>query len=191
MNPAIRFIRTTITGGILFLLPLIILYFIFEKAYSILEVISAPISAKISESILGFDGSALITILLLIFICFAAGLLFRAEKIKKVVQKLEERVLIFIPGYSLIKSITADSLGEEIENKLIPIRIEDGENWLLGFLIEEGKTHSTVFLPDAPRYDAGEIRIMPSTSVVKLDISANKYTKVIKSYGVGAINWVE
>jgi uncharacterized membrane protein len=191
MNPTLRFIRTTVIGGILFLLPLVVLFIIFEKAHSILSVISDPISKKISDSILGFDGSALISILLLILICFLGGLIFRSKKVKKILQKLEDKVLIYIPGYSLMKSVTADTLGEEVANKLIPVRVADGEDWLLGFLIEEGKKHSTVFLPDAPRYDAGEIRILPTSSVVKLDIPANKFTKMIRSYGVGALDFVE
>ena len=191
MNPTLRFIRTTVIGGILFLLPLVVLFIIFEKAHSILSVISDPISRKISDSILGFDGSALISILLLILICFLGGLIFRSKKVKKVLQKLEDKVLIYIPGYSLMKSVTADTLGEDVANKLIPARVADGEDWLLGFLIEEGKNHSTVFLPDAPRYDAGEIRILPTSSVVKLDIPANKFTKMIRSYGVGALEFIE
>ncbi len=191
MNPALRFIRTTIIGGILFLLPVVVLYIIFEKAHSILSVIAEPISRKISDSILGFDGSGLITILLLILICFIGGLVFRSKRVKKSLQKLEDKFLIFIPGYSLMKSVTADTLGEDVENKLIPVRVADGEDWLLGFLIEEGKNHSTVFLPDAPRYDAGEIRILPTASVIKLEISANKFTKMIRSYGVGAVNYIE
>jgi uncharacterized membrane protein len=191
MNSIIRFIRTTITGGVLFLLPIVVLFFIFDKAYSILSRISEPIAAKIPDVILGFDGSALITVLLLILICFTAGLVFRSKRIRKALGKLEDNVLTYIPGYSLLKSITADSLGQEVEYKLLPVRVGDGDSWLLGFLIEEGKTHSTVFLPDAPRCDAGEIRILPSSSVIKLDISTSKFTKIIKSYGLGAVNWVD
>jgi len=191
MNPTFRFIRTTIIGGILFLLPVVVLFIIFEKAHSILSVIADPISRKISDSILGFDGSALISILLLILICFMGGLIFQSKKVKKVLQKLEDKVLIFIPGYSLMKSITADTLGEDVANKLIPVRVADGEDWLLGFLIEEGKNHSTVFLPDAPRYDAGEIRILPTSSVFKLEISTDKFTKMIRSYGVGVVDFIE
>jgi len=191
MNPTFRFIRTTIIGGILFLLPVVVLFIIFEKAHSILSVIADPISRKISDSILGFDGSALISILLLILICFMGGLIFQSKKVKKVLQKLEDKVLIFIPGYSLMKSVTADTLGEDVANKLIPVRVADGEDWLLGFLIEEGKNHSTVFLPDAPRYDAGEIRILPTSSVFKLEISTDKFTKMIRSYGVGVVEFIE
>ncbi len=191
MNTVLRFIRTTIIGGILFLLPLVVLYIIFEKANSILSVIAEPISKKISDSFLGFDSSGLITILLLILICFIGGLVFRSKRVKKGLQKLEDKVLVFIPGYSLIKSVTADTLGEDVEHKLIPVRVADGEDWLLGFLVEEGESHCTVFLPDAPRYDAGEIRILPASSVIKLEVSTNKFTKMIRSYGVGVVEFIE
>jgi len=191
MNPALRFIRTTVIGGILFLLPLVVLFILIEKAHSILSVIADPVSRKISDSIPGFDGSRLISILLLILICFMGGLVFRSGRVKKFLQKLEDKVLIFIPGYSLIKSVTADALGEDLAKKLIPVRVADGEDWLLGFLIEEGKSHSTVFLPDAPRYDAGEIRILPTSSVIKLEIPVNKFTRMIRSYGVGVVEFIE
>jgi len=79
MNPTLRFIRTTVVGGILFLLPVVVLVIIFEKANSILSVITEPISRRIPDSILGFDGSTMITIFLLILICFIGGLVFRSK----------------------------------------------------------------------------------------------------------------
>jgi uncharacterized membrane protein len=191
MKSILRFIRTTVTGGILFLFPVVVLVLIFEKALSIVQLLSEPFTGLLPEFLLGFDGSKLISLFLLLLISFGAGLIFRSKKVKKHLGRLEDKVLIYIPGYSLIKSITADTLGEESEHKLTPVRVSDGEFWLLGFLVEEGAKYSTVFLPDAPKYDAGEIRILPSDLVVKIDINANKFSKVIRSYGVGAVKWVD
>ena len=57
--------------------------------------------------------------------------------------------------------------------------------------MEEGETLSTVFIPDAPKYDAGEIKIVPNQLVRKLDVNSSKFSKSIKAYGRGAINWAK
>lgn len=190
MKSLILFIRTTLTGGVLFLLPFVLLLMLFNKVFSILFKISDPISKKLPNIILGMDGSILITILLLIFICFLSGLLFRSEFIKKNVDKLEESVLNYIPGYSLLKSIMADAIGEEIDHNMKPILIKDDESWNFAFLVEEGEKFSTVFIPDAPRHDAGEVKIVPNKLLKKLDVSANVFARSIKSYGKGALKWI-
>lgn len=184
------FVRSTLTGGILFLLPAVLIYILIDKGFTVLMQLSEPISKRMPELILGLDGSKIVTLLLLLLICFAAGLLFRSPKVKKSIAKLEDKVLIYIPGYILIKSITADAIGEQVNEKLTPAVIQDGDTWNLGFLVEEGRGLSTVFLPDAPKHDAGEVKIVPSHCVQKLDITANKFTKSINMYGKGVIHFM-
>ena len=191
MKSILGFIRTTITGGILFLLPIILLIVIFTKAYNILHKLSAPISGKLPELIFGFDGSNLIALLLLIFICFVSGLLFRSKYVKNWIKKLEDNLLINVPGYALIKTITAGAMGKGTESDMTPILIHEDDSWGLAFLIEKGEKLSTVFIPDAPRHDAGEIKIIPTSRIKKLDISTSKFILSIKSFGKGAIHWTE
>lgn len=82
MKSFLSFIRTTITGGILFLLPVVLLIMIFAKALEILHKISAPLSEKLPVIIFGLDGSNLVAIALLILICFLSDLLFRSNLVK-------------------------------------------------------------------------------------------------------------
>ena len=152
--------------------------------------LSEPISKLMPEVIFGLDGSKLVTLMILLLTCFIAGLLFRSKKVQKWIAKLEENVLVFIPGYILIKSITADAIGQQLDDKLTPVLVQDGDCWNLGFLVEEGGEVSTVFLPDAPKHDAGEVRIVPTGFIQKLDIPANKFTKCINTYGKGVINYM-
>ncbi len=190
MKHIMFFVRSTLTGGILFLLPAVLLYILIGKGFSILMELSEPISKLMPEVIFGLDGSKIVTLVLLLLACFIAGLLFRSKKVQKWIAKLEENVLIFIPGYILIKSITADAIGQQLDEKLIPILVRDGDCWNLGFLVEEGREVSTVFLPDAPKHDAGEVKIVPSGVIRKLDIPNNKFTKCINTYGKGIINYL-
>ena len=191
MKSIFDFIKTTITGGVLFLLPVVLLIIILSKAYIILHKISAPISKKMPELIFGLDGSSIVVILLLILICFVSGLLFRSIYLKKWIDKIENNVLVNLPGYALIKTITAGAMGKGTESDMTPILIHEDDSWGLAFLIEKGEKLSTVFIPDAPRHDAGEIKIIPTSRIKKLDISTSKFILSIKSFGKGAIHWTE
>lgn len=191
MKSILSFIKATITGGILFLLPVILLIMIFSKAYDLLHKVSAPISEKLPEFIFGFDFSNLIAIFLLVFICFISGLLFRSKLVQKWIKKLEDTVLINVPGYALIKSITAGAIGESSDDDMVPILIHEDDSMSPAFLVEKGEKFSTVFIPDAPRTDAGEVKIIPNNRIEKLDISANKLTKILKAFGKGTSQWVK
>lgn len=191
MKSVLVFVRTTLTGGILFLLPVILLGMIFSKVNDVLVKLSAPIADKLSEIIFGFNGSRLIAIVLLILLCFLGGVLFRLRIVKRWVRLLEENILVYLPGYSLIKSITAGAIGEEVDINMLPIMVKDDENWNFGFLVEEGKSYSTVFLPEAPKHDSGEIKIVPNSFVKRLDMKTNKFAKSINNFGKGVVHLME
>ena len=191
MQSLFKFLRATIAGGILFLLPLVILIILLIKAYHIVTKISEPLARQLPEIGFGLDGSALLAILILILVSFLSGLIFLSPRAKQLMTKLEDGLLIYIPGYFLMKSVAADVMGEKIDNKMTPVLVQDGENWNIGFLIESFEQHCTVFLPDAPRHDAGEVKIVPLTTIKKIDIPINKVTQSLKSYGKGALHWNE
>jgi len=113
------FIKTTITGGILFLLSVI---------------------------------------LLLVLICFVSGLLFRSKYVKNWIKKLEDQVLINLPGYALIKSITARVMGETLDEDMCPILIPGDGSYSLAFLVEKGEKFCTAFIPETPKHDSGEMK---------------------------------
>jgi uncharacterized membrane protein len=191
MKSILSFVRTTIAGGILFLLPVVLILIVLGKAYVILHGISAPLSRYLSKQFLGFDGHILISLVLLVLACFLSGLLFRTKTVKRWIIALEDKVLVFLPGYSMMKSVTSDTIGNKEDAILKPALIKDGDEWGLGFLVEEGKVMSTVFRPDAPRHDAGEIKLVPRESVKKLDIPLNVFSKSIKNFGKGAQTWID
>lgn len=185
MKSILFFLRSTLTGGVLFLLPAVLLYILIGKGYSILLKLSEPLAGYLPAGIFGLDGSKILTVLILLLICFVAGLLFHSKIAKKGITRLEEKVLVFVPGYILLKSITADAIGVQVDNRMTPVLVQDGEAWNLAFLVEEGKELSTVFVPDAPRHDAGEVKLVPTQYIRKLQISNSQFTKSINTFGKG------
>jgi uncharacterized membrane protein len=191
MKSTSQFLRTTLTGGILFLLPVVLLTMIFSKAHEATMKIIKPLDEVLPETILGFHGSRLVAILLLILVCFVSGIMFSLPRVKKWVSKLEDDVLSYMPGYTLLKSIAADAVGGEVENTMKPVLVKDEDAWNIGFLVEEGEGLCTVFFPEAPKHDSGEVKIVPATSVKKIDVPANKLSLSLKNYGKGALPWVK
>jgi uncharacterized membrane protein len=190
MKSFLQFLRATVSGGILFLLPLVLLIIMFGKAHEYLVKLSGPLASRLSNEFLGFDGSRILAVVLLVLVCFLAGLLIRSTRLKKQMGKLEDNLLIYIPGYILLKSIAADTLGETDGKGLKPIVVKDGECWKIGFLVEEKNGLSTVFIADAPRHDSGEVLIFPSEMVKPISLPSNKLVMSLKNYGKGAIDWI-
>jgi uncharacterized membrane protein len=190
MKPVLRFLRATLSGGILFLLPLVLLIILFGKAHQIMVKLSDPLANLLPDRIFGFDGSRILALILLVLLCFIAGLLIKSKRLKNGMNKLEANLLIYLPGYILIKSIAADTVGEKEDNGLKPIMVKDGDCWKIGFLVEEKNGWSTVFIADAPRHDAGEVLIFPSEMVKHIYLPNNKVTQSLKVYGRGAIDWI-
>lgn len=192
MKSFLQFVRTTLSGGILFLLPLVLLMGIFNKAHEMFLKISKPLIGKLPNLIGNFDLHNLIAILILVSVCFISGLLFKLQLTKRWVKRLEENVLSYLPGYNLLKSIVAGAVGEEIEHGLSTVLVynPDEQAWGIGFLVEEGNGLCTVFIPEAPRHDSGDVKIVPAANVKKVQVSSYKAAKSLKSYGKGALQWL-
>jgi uncharacterized membrane protein len=191
MKSIIKFLRATLAGGILFLLPIVLLIIIFNKARLTMLKISAPLAKKMPDVLLfGLDGSNLLAIFLLIMICFISGLIFRAAIMRRLIKKLEENLLSYFPGYAMLKSITSDTLGRVDENNMKTILVQDGDAWCIGFLVEEDAGFATVFLPGAPNPNSGDVKIVPTSSVKKVNVPTHSAANTLKSFGKGANAWI-
>jgi len=190
MKSALTFIRTTLTGGILFLIPVVISIVILNKARLIMLKLSRPLTEKLPDIVLGLDGSNLLAILLLILVCFFAGLIFHSKSIRKHIDWLEENVLAYLPGYTMMKSIAADVVGHGEASNMKTVIVKAEEGWNLGFLVEQDERNSVVFIPEAPRHDSGELKIVPNGDVQVVNVPTSKAARYIQRYGKGTLSWL-
>jgi len=188
MKPMLKLIQTTLVGGILFLLPIIVLVIILGKALAIARKIVGPLAHHLPmESIIGLDAPVILAVALLVFFCFLAGFLARTALARKGISWLETTVLSNLPGYEFIKRLGGSLLGDE-NRQTYPVvlaRIEDA--WQLAFLIErmEGG-HVAVFVPGVPSPQSGSVYFMAGDRIKLLDIPAAGAMKCLKRYGLGA-----
>lgn len=114
MNRILKFVRTTLVGGILFLLPLVVVVIIVGKALAIAGKIVTPLAARLPfESAIGLDTPKILAITLLVVFCFLAGVLARSALAQKVILCLETTVLSNVPGYEFFKGLSGNLLGDE------------------------------------------------------------------------------
>ncbi|PIB34348.1 hypothetical protein BFP72_02380 [Reichenbachiella sp. 5M10] len=185
INDLLGFIKTTLIGGFLLIVPFGVLIFLFGKALVIFRTLVSPISNQIPiEHIGGITLNRILAFLLLLFLCFVAGLLAKSQRINKRKNWLEQKLQSIIPGYSLIKGMTETLAGLESDKLNEVVLVDMEEAWQIGFLMDRiDENISTVFLPGAPSPLSGEVILIKNERLRKIDISEANAMKISKKLG--------
>jgi uncharacterized membrane protein len=184
----LKLIKTTIMGGILFLIPIAILIAVIGQGLKIAGAVAEPVATALPVDLIGGVAVAhVLAIVLLLLICFGAGLLARLALARKAVGALEANVLSKLPAYALLKTKTQSMLSaEDIEGmSVVVVRFDD--HWQIGFEIERiegGKT--AVFLPGAPDPWSGSVCIADEECVTPLDLPVAAVANMARRLGRGA-----
>jgi uncharacterized membrane protein len=100
---------------------------------------------------------------------------------------LERSVLEKIPGYELVRGLTARVSGDEREGTFRPALVEIEDALSPGFIIEElDDGRYTVLVPSVPTPAAGALFILPRERVHPVDVPFTQAVKVISKWGAGA-----
>ena len=136
----LKLIRTTFVGGVIFLIPIAILVAVIGQGLKIAGVIAKPVAAVLPVNMIGGVAVAqVLAIVLLLLVCFGAGLLARVALARKAVGALEANVLSGVPAYALLKTKTQSMLSpEDIEGmSVVVMRFDDA--WQIGFEISASR----------------------------------------------------
>ena len=124
----LKLIRTTIVGGVIFLIPIAILVAVIGKGLEITGAIGKPIAHLLPVDMIGgFAVAQVLAIVLLLLVCFLAGLLARAAIARKLVDGLEADVLSKVPAYALLKTKTQSMLSPEDVEGMSPVVVRFDE----------------------------------------------------------------
>jgi uncharacterized membrane protein len=185
-----EFLKTTIIGGTLFLLPVGAILFILSYALRLVKSVAVPISNSLHLDQLGGAGvgaATVLSVLMLVLISFAAGIVARTAAGRRITRWSENSLLGRFPQYQLIKSVAEGLARIESASGLKPalVSIEDG--WQIGYLIEQLENNwVAVFLPQAPTPRSGNIMYLPANRVRPLGITMVQAISIVKAIGVGS-----
>ncbi|MEH6607422.1 MAG: hypothetical protein V7711_17715, partial [Pseudomonadales bacterium] len=183
-----KFLQTTIMGGILFILPLVILIAVVGKAMSIVDVLATPFLTYLPvETIAGVAVIHILSLLIVIFLCFLAGIASGAPAVARWVSALEDNVLMKLPPYVLLKAKTSSMLNLAESNELAPILVRFDDSWQMAYGIESVPgDKQLIFLPGAPDAWSGSVCIVENERVKSLGTSVKSIASSMGQLGKGA-----
>lgn len=165
-----KFLKTTLIGGVLFLIPVTVIVLIVAKVAGVMIVIAEPMAGFIPiDNIGGVALANIIAVLIVLLLCFFAGLLARTDAAQSFAEKIEETVLQKIPGYTVLKGIK-DTLSPEHTADLKPVFVNLGSTSRIGVEVErmtDGRV--VVYLPNSPNVWAGTTRVVADSQVQIID----------------------
>jgi uncharacterized membrane protein len=193
---SMSFIRKSLVGGLVILLPLAVVGFFFRWIYSIVTDITSPVATLFIHS-WGWPQYAadLIGIVVLVTFCFLLGNLVTTRLGGWLWQRTEDGVMARLPGYRAVREVVAQLLGNSEDSPFA--RGEVARVWLYGRDVEvsvlglitsrfsDGQV--SVFVPTGPNPTTGFIYIV-DMSVVTLcpDIKVEQMMKVVVACGAGS-----
>lgn len=165
-----QFLKTTVIGGVVFLVPVVVLLLVLNEAVALMLLIAEPLADVVPmDSIAGVATANVIAVFAILLACFVAGLIARTRSVTRLAEKLERAILSKLPGYAMIKSI-ATTLDPSQQAELQPVLVNFDVRSRLGLEVEQvGEDRRVVYFPGAPNAWAGIVEIVPAERVEKLD----------------------
>lgn len=191
MKRFFAFLKTTLIGGLVVVVPVVLVVMALWEAVDLVGEIIAPLEASLPvTTIAGIDVTALLALLIVLGLCFAAGVAARTGPGTAVGRWLEKH-LEQLPGYKMVRTF-ARSLTRADARRVQPALLTNPmDTRVLAFVIEESDTHCVVMVPNAPAVMTGSLQYVAKDRVTRLNISLADASKVLSEYGVGALSIFE
>ncbi len=181
-------IKATALGGVVFLLPLVLLVVVVGKAFNIVKTATSPLANYIDAST--FAGYAVVDLLalaVLLLVSLFAGLLARSPVFDNFYRKIDAISLQVFPGYSWIKGMTGSFSDSEAEQSLKSVAVIQDDAVQIGYEVERlADGWVAVFLPDAPNTRSGSVAFFTDDRIVPLDTDFAGIASCLKTLGRGS-----
>jgi len=182
-----NFVKTTIIGGLLFLVPVVALVLVFAKVFEVMMQVAEPMADIVPlDSIGGVALANILAVLIILLLCFVAGLIARAGPAKRLADGIENAILQKIPGYSIVKGF-ASSLTPEKTAHMHPVLVSLGYSSRVGLEMEAiGDDRVSVYFPGSPNAWSGEVHVVKTEQVERLDKPFTDVLDHVERLGLGS-----
>src|SRR5690348_15465776 len=154
MKQVIEFIKTTMLGGVLIIIPAAAIIFLLTKVARGLKGALEPVAAKLPPAIQFPFTTEILSVLV---VCFLAGLLIRTRPGRWIGGLFERYVFDRVPGYAMVKGLTGRSVSGTMGQTIVPALVEMEEGLVPALIIERHDDgYVTVFVPSPPVPTVGQ-----------------------------------
>ena len=181
-------LKATMAGGLLFLLPVVLIAIVLKQAMQLVGKIVRPISNYLPvEAVVGVWGETVLAALVLILVSLVAGLVARTNVGRRIMRWFENSLLGGLPQYQMVKSMAEGLAHVESAEGVDPALVSIEGGWQIGYLLEPlDNGWVTVFLPQAPTPMSGNVMYLPADRVRPLGITIGQAMALVKHIGVGS-----
>jgi len=183
------FLKTTIVGGVLFLLPVALVLMVLKHAFELAAKAVRPVSNSLhfEHTVAGIGTATVLTVLLLVIVSFAAGMVARTQAGRRISGWFERSFLGGLPQYQLLKSMGEGLAQIEDSGDLKAVLVSINGGWQIGYWLETLENGwVAVFVPQAPSPMSGSVLYLPASHIRPLNVPMMHARSVVKSIGIGS-----
>jgi len=184
------FLKTTILGGVIVILPVLLTVFFLRWGINVITGMIRPITELFVEQFhLHKTIADILVIFIIILVCFIIGLFVKTKMGKFTYRVIEKRILKIAPGYSLFKETIKQFLGQEKTpfSSVALVQVFENSTLLTGFITDEHPDgRYTVFVPSGLNPTSGTIYHLEKEYVHLVDASVEDTMRSIISCGAGS-----
>ncbi len=189
-----NFLKTTLLGGIIVILPTIILVFAFKWLFGFVADAIRPLTDLVVGNIDlpdRYDQSiaTLIVLAVIITCCFLVGLFVRTRIGRWIYNGFEGSVLSKAPGYKMIKETVNQFLGKKESpfSSVALVQIFENDTKVTAFITDRHDDGTiTVFVPTGPNPTSGFIYHLDQKYVHPVEVSVEDAMRSVISCGAGS-----
>ena len=186
LDGSFSFLRTTAIGGVLFLLPFLVvvglLVYVHRAVVAVHEVVAPWIPF---DSATGFALLFAVTLAALLAACFAAGVMARRAIGVRFSGTIEKQLMKVYPKYGIYKDMLAGKFGgADNAPSLRSVLVKRDGMLILAFQADQlADGRVVVYFPGAPDTWYGSIALVPPENVQALSLSFNDALEICERLG--------
>jgi uncharacterized membrane protein len=181
----ISFVKSTLVGGIFFLVPVVALVFVIGQAGAFAYEIVHPLVDWLPVKTVSTVSLAFLIVgLVLVLVCFLAGLVARMAVSQWFVGSLERLILTFIPSYGLMKSMGQGWVGVGGKEPHQPVLVRFDDYQQIGFrmdMLADGR--GVIFIPDVPTPWTGSLMLVAADRIEPLPFTTKEAIECLRRLG--------
>lgn len=185
MKGLITNLRNRILSGIIFLIPILALLKAIKNLWTKMTSGGSYIVELIGlKSVFGTAAVPIANTLILLLLFYLFGFLVKVSFLTSFRDWLENSVLKFVPGYLSVKAQIMQKVSPQKDSRQ-PVMVQAPEGSRYGLLVEEKGGFATVFFPNSPDTNNGQVWLQPMDKITKLDMELPAFLKSVQQFGKG------
>jgi uncharacterized membrane protein len=187
MPRSLKPFTTTLIGGLVFLLPLLVVLYLLGQGVTLAVRAVQPVLPLLPfQNVGGIALAGVAALALVLILCFGAGLLARAAVGRAFSERFENQLQTLYPRYTVIKAMSQGLHGALGQHVLKPVLASFDDHQMIAFEMERlNDGRAVLYLPGAPDTWSGSVVLMAAERVLPLDIDVTELAKAQQALGSG------